>query len=174
MYSSRRLGRTLTSIRASSSNACPDTIRLGCPCGIMCFAVPSAILICVSLARYPPSFGLSCPTRGPPFWGAQRLQCAAQQLLKISSARLALRFADVGMNQEVHFGVQLAERGVRRQRHLHEVAHAAHVQEHLIRSFFGKAPAKLANHRSPVLPLSLRPSTRHCEGRVGRICDLNR
>ena len=83
-------------------------------------------------------------------------------------------FADVGMNQEVHFGVQLAERGVRRQRHLHEVAHAAHVQEHLIRSFFGKAPAKLANHRSPVLPLSLRPSTRHCEGRVGRICDLNR
>src|SRR5437879_13252931 len=69
-------------------------------------------------------------------------------------------FADVGMNQEVHFGVQLAERGVRRQRHLHEVPHAAHVQEPLIRSFFGKAPAKLANHRSPVLTRSLRPSTR--------------
>jgi len=39
----------------------------------------------------------------------------------------------------------------------------------LIRSFFGKAPAKLANHRSPVLPLSLRPSTRHCEGRFRKI-----
>jgi hypothetical protein len=29
----------------------------------------------------------------------------------------------------------------------------------LIRSFFREASAKLANHRSPVLPLFLRPST---------------
>jgi hypothetical protein len=29
----------------------------------------------------------------------------------------------------------------------------------LIRSFFGEPSAKLANHRSPVLPLFLRPST---------------
>src|SRR5216684_1012035 len=45
MYSSRRFGRTLTSMRASSSNACPDTIRSGCLCGIIRFAVPSAILL---------------------------------------------------------------------------------------------------------------------------------
>src|SRR5580692_9963028 len=30
MYSSRRFGRTLTSMRASSSNGAPDTIRSGC------------------------------------------------------------------------------------------------------------------------------------------------
>src|SRR5260370_5662421 len=53
MYSSRRFGRTLTSIRASSSNACPDTIRSGCLCGIIRFAVPSAIrsFLCVYSAQ---------------------------------------------------------------------------------------------------------------------------
>src|SRR5258708_5850753 len=66
----------------------------------------------------------------------------------------------MGVDQEGHFGVQIAERGVRGERHLHEVAHAAHVNEHLIRSFFGEPSAKLANHRPPVLPLFLRPSTR--------------
>src|SRR2546427_2159303 len=286
MYSSRRFGRTLTSSRASSSNACPDTIRSGCLCCIIRFAVPSAILLCVSSAhsaspRYPQFFSIffSSSTRDTPFWRAQRLQCAAQQLLEISSARFALRvsdrgfrgaavvsqihqrrndvgldsrwrgcrwffcfnghgfqlvlqlhnhafrrfasyawnscqprqvapanrrhkfldahsaqnfqrqrrantgsrqqhlekmffprrnkpvqrqrvFPDMRMDQEGHFGVQLAERGVRRKRHLYEVAHATHVHEHLIRSFFGEPSAKLANHRSPVLPLFLRPSTR--------------
>src|SRR6266581_6245545 len=65
----------------------------------------------------------------------------------------------MGVDQERHFGVELTKRGVGRKRHLHEVADAAHVHEHLIRSFFGEASAKLANHRTPVLPLSLRPST---------------
>src|SRR6266581_9545778 len=65
----------------------------------------------------------------------------------------------MGVDQERHFGVELTKRGVGRKRHLHEVADAAHVHEHLIRSFFGEAPAKLANYRTPVLPLSLRPST---------------
>src|SRR5258705_12097428 len=69
-------------------------------------------------------------------------------------------FANVRMNEKGHFGVQFAECRVRRERHLHEVAHAAHVHKHLIRSFFGKPSVKLANHRSPVLPLFLRPSTR--------------
>src|SRR6267378_5411136 len=69
-------------------------------------------------------------------------------------------FPHVCVNQEGHFGVQLAERGIRRERHLHDVAYAAHVHEHLVRSFFGKPSAELANHRSPVLPLFLRPSTR--------------
>src|SRR2546427_5641420 len=69
-------------------------------------------------------------------------------------------FPHMGVNQEGDFGVQLAQRGVSRERHLHEIADTAHVHEHLIRSFSGEASAKLANHRSPVLPLSLRPSTR--------------
>src|SRR5260370_2013156 len=66
----------------------------------------------------------------------------------------------MGVDQEGYFGMKLAERTVRRQRHLHEVAHAAHIDRHLIRSFFSEPSAKLANHRSPVLPLFLRPSTR--------------
>jgi hypothetical protein len=70
------------------------------------------------------------------------------------------------MDQESDFGVQLAERGVRRKRDLHEVPDAAHVHEHLVRSFFGEPSAKLANHRSPVLPLFLRPSTRSRESRT--------
>src|SRR5258708_9619806 len=65
----------------------------------------------------------------------------------------------MGVDQEGYFGMKLAERTVRRQRHLHEVAHAAHIDEHLIRSFFSEPSAKLANHRSPVLPLFFRPST---------------
>src|SRR5712692_11831305 len=68
-------------------------------------------------------------------------------------------FPHMGVNQEGDFGVQLAQRGVSRERHLHEIADTAYVHEHLIRSFSGEESAKLANHRSPVLPLSLRPST---------------
>ncbi len=68
-------------------------------------------------------------------------------------------FAHMGVNEKDDFGVQLAKRGVGRKRHLHEVADAAHVHEHLIRSFFREASAKLANHRSPVLPPFLRLST---------------
>src|SRR5438445_11392369 len=42
MYSSSRRGRTLTSMRASSSYAAPETIRCGCPC-IIRFVLASAI-----------------------------------------------------------------------------------------------------------------------------------
>src|SRR5205807_7266804 len=69
-------------------------------------------------------------------------------------------FAHMGVDQEGDFSMQFAERGIRREWHLHDVPHAAHVDEHLVRSFFGKPSAKLANHRSPVLPLFFRPSTR--------------
>src|SRR5437867_1070752 len=55
-------------------------------------------------------------------------------------------FAHMGINQECDFGVQLAECGVGRKRHLYEVADAAHVHEHLVRSFFRKPSAKLPNH----------------------------
>jgi hypothetical protein len=34
----------------------------------------------------------------------------------------------------------------------------------LVGAFIGKPAAKLSNHRSPVLPLSLRPSTRRWVG----------
>src|SRR6266436_19243 len=57
IYSSSRFGRTLTSMRASSSYACPDTIRSGCLCCIIRFAVPSAI----GLSRTPDGHDVSCP-----------------------------------------------------------------------------------------------------------------
>src|SRR5713226_10406435 len=72
----------------------------------------------------------------------------------------------MGVDQEGDFGVEVAERGVRGERHLHDISHAAHVDEHLVRSLFGEPSAKLANHRSPVLPLFLRPSTRTEEPRT--------
>src|SRR5712692_12071473 len=80
-------------------------------------------------------------------------------------------FTHMGVDQERHFGVELAKRVVRRKRHLHEVADAAHVHEHLIRSFFAEPSAKLANHRTPVLPLSLRPST---SGLIASVCAIPR
>ena len=56
-------------------------------------------------------------------------------------------------------GVQLAERSVGRERHLHEITNAAHVDEHLVRPFSSEASAKLTNHRQSVLPPFLRLST---------------
>src|SRR6267378_6103543 len=72
-------------------------------------------------------------------------------------------FPYMRVDQEGHFGMQLAERGVSRKRHLNDIADSAHVDKHLVWSFFGKPSAKLANHRSPVLPLFFRPSTRSRE-----------
>src|ERR1700730_3827845 len=57
MYLSRRFCRTLTSMPASSSYACPDTIRSGCLCCIIRFAVPSAI----GFSRTPHGHDVSCP-----------------------------------------------------------------------------------------------------------------
>ena len=45
--------------------------------------------------------------------------------------------ADMRMNEQGHFGVELAERRVSREGNLHQVADAAHVYEHLIWSFVG-------------------------------------
>src|SRR5258707_7201343 len=98
MYSSRRFGRTLTSSRASSSNACPDTIRSGCLCCIIRFAVPSVIFLYgLGPVRVLWAKSFSLWSRCFSFWRAQGLQRATQQLFKISGARLALRFSDRGL-----------------------------------------------------------------------------
>src|SRR5439155_13067677 len=73
------------------------------------------------------------------------------------------------MNQQCDFGVEFAECGVSRQRNRHQVSHAAYIHHHLVRAFIGKPAAELSNHRPPVLPLSLRPSTRRGLGyRAGK------
>src|SRR5260370_16850448 len=59
-------------------------------------------------------------------------------------------FAHVSVDQQGDFGVQLAEGGEGRERHLHEIADAADIHEHLIRSLAGENSAKLANHRKRV------------------------
>jgi hypothetical protein len=64
------------------------------------------------------------------------------------------------VNEKSDFGVELAERCVGGKRDLNKIAHAADIDEHLIRAFFVEASAKLANHGRPVLPPFLRLSTR--------------
>src|SRR5262252_246153 len=279
MYSSSRRGRTLTSMRASSSYAAPETMRCGCLGCIIRFVEASAIPIYLSSPR------------GAAFRSAQRLQRSPQQLLEICRSCRAFRFRgrvlrrpcvvsqihergnhirfdacrrsdrrllcfyghrfelvfqldhdalrrfsadtrdfrqahqiaaancrnqffhvysgknlqrqrradarsgnqqfkkmllargnktkerqrvfpDVRMNQKGDFRMQLAQRRVCRKRHLHQVPDAAHVDEHLIRSFFRKPSAQLPNHLllnrfpkftgwswEPVLPPFLRLST---------------
>ena len=69
-------------------------------------------------------------------------------------------FANMGVNQQSDFGVQIAKRGVGRERNQHNVADAADVNEHLIRSLVGKPPAQLANHRSQYCRLIFACQTR--------------
>src|SRR5260370_955176 len=216
MYSSRRLGRTLNSTRASSSKAWPDTMRCGCLCCIIRFAVPSAMVftatssnsqLALAGAQHPSAslrtgaaplqyksstlrLLLSAPLarsgiamrRAAVSRNCQRERCThtgsgnqhPKEMLFARGNKTVQRqriFTHMGVDQERHFGVELAERGVRRKRHLHEVADAAHVHEHLIRSFFAEPSAKLANHRTPVLPLSLRPST---SGLIASVCAIPR
>src|SRR5260370_14571683 len=71
------------------------------------------------------------------------------------------------MYQQGDFGVQFAERGESGERHLHEVAHATYVHEHLIRSLVGETSAKLANHRRRVLSTAATVST---QGTTLRCC----
>src|SRR5258707_3855589 len=66
----------------------------------------------------------------------------------------------MSVNQQSNFSMQLAERGERGKRHGDQITHSADIDHHLVGAFIGKPAAKLSNHRSPVLPLSLRPSTR--------------
>ena len=44
------------------------------------------------------------------------------------------------VDEQRHFGVQIAKRGKRRERNQHKIADAAHIHEHLIRSFVGERP----------------------------------
>jgi hypothetical protein len=69
-------------------------------------------------------------------------------------------FADVRVDQERDFAVEFTERGVSGKRHLNEVPYAAHVYDNLIRPPVREPPAKLSNHRSPVLPQRQPVSTR--------------
>src|ERR1700732_3209297 len=68
-------------------------------------------------------------------------------------------FAHMRVDQQRNFRMEFPERGVGREGHLHDVPNAAHIHEHLVRSLIGEVSAKLANHRSPVLPPYLRLST---------------
>src|SRR6266853_2755551 len=77
-------------------------------------------------------------------------------------------FANVSVNQQSDFSMQLAERGERGKWHSDQIAHSANIDHHLVGAFIGKPAAKLSNHRSPVLPLSLRPSTRRRDSGYGR------
>src|SRR5438128_10549380 len=69
-------------------------------------------------------------------------------------------FADMRVNQKCDFGVKLAEHGESGERHRNQISYTADIHHHLVGAFVGKYAAELSNHRPPVLPLSLRPSTR--------------
>jgi hypothetical protein len=69
-------------------------------------------------------------------------------------------FANMGVNKKSDFRVKFAESRIRGKWNLDDITHAADIDEHLIRAFFSKASAKLANHRRPVLPPFVRLSTR--------------
>src|SRR5579872_2960551 len=68
-------------------------------------------------------------------------------------------FADMGVDEKSDFGVKITERGVGGKGDLNEIAHAADIDEDLVRAFFGEASAELANHGRPVLPPFVRLST---------------
>src|SRR5260370_37386034 len=63
------------------------------------------------------------------------------------------------MNQQRDFSMQLAKCGIGGKRYSDQIPHTANIHHDLVGAFIGKPAAKLSNHRSPVLPLSLRPST---------------
>jgi hypothetical protein len=63
------------------------------------------------------------------------------------------------VDEQSNFRMKLAKGSKRGERHLNEIANAANINENLIRAFFGKASAKLANHGRPVLPPFVRLST---------------
>src|SRR5215467_5438297 len=69
-------------------------------------------------------------------------------------------FSDMRVNQERDFGVELAEGGISGKRNGYDVADTAYINEDLVGPFVGEASAKLSDHRLPVLPLFVRPSTR--------------
>ena len=55
-------------------------------------------------------------------------------------------FAHVGVNQQGDFGMQFAESGERGERNLHEIADAADIHEHLIRSLAGRHTVLMSSH----------------------------
>jgi len=69
-------------------------------------------------------------------------------------------FADMGVNEQRDFRVEISERGVSGKRDSDEIAHPAYVHEHLVGPFVGKRSAELADHALKVLPPFIRLSTR--------------
>src|SRR5215470_5143497 len=67
--------------------------------------------------------------------------------------------ANVGVNEERDFGVELAERGVGGERNGDDVTDTTDIHENLIGAFVSEPAAKLSDHRRKVLPLFVRPST---------------
>ncbi len=67
--------------------------------------------------------------------------------------------ADVSVDEKSDFGVEFAHSSVGRERNLHQIAYAVDIDKDLVRAFFGKASAELANHGRPVLPPFVRLST---------------
>ena len=61
-------------------------------------------------------------------------------------------FADVSVNQQSDFRVQIAESGERGKRDGNEIADAANVENYLVRAFIEETAAEESNHRWPVLP----------------------
>ena len=61
-------------------------------------------------------------------------------------------FADVGVNQQSDFRVQIAESGESGKRDGDEIADAADIEDYLVRAFIEEAAAEESNHRWPVLP----------------------
>src|SRR5262249_44062301 len=68
-------------------------------------------------------------------------------------------FANVGVNEECDFGVKFVERGVRGEWNSDDIADTTDIHENLIGAFVSEPAAKLSDHRMPVLPLFVRPST---------------
>jgi len=74
-------------------------------------------------------------------------------------------FANVRVDEQGDFGVEIAERCKGGKRHGNKIADAADIEDYLVGSFFEKTPAKKSDHRLPVLPRKSRGVNEVREGR---------
>src|SRR5882762_5342755 len=156
MYSSRRFGRTLTSSRASSSNACPDTIRSGCLCGIIRFAVPSAILL------FPPS----SPNPESALVGAQhtahlqpKFQRTTHRAQRVLLARSALVVRRATTSQNFHRPLRASHLRPRLPQHARRIRDSPAPKRHRPRFPQAKTPPASPSPQSrfPVCPSTPPP-----------------
>src|SRR5882762_1497936 len=156
MYSSRRFGRTLTSSRASSSNACPDTIRSGCLCGIIRFAVPSAILL------FPPS----SPNPESALVGAQhtahlqpKFQRTTHRAQRVLLARSALVVRRATTSQNFRRPLRASHLRPRLPQHARRIRDSPAPKQHRLRFPRAKTPPASPSPQSrfPVCPSTPPP-----------------